>query len=216
MRAKWRGRPPASVAVCGLGAGALAAYARPGQHWTFYELDPAVVRVALDPALFTYLRDHFPDPAARDIVTGDARQRLRAAPDGAYDLIVLDAFSSDAIPVHLLTREAAALYLRKLAPDGVLAFHVSNRYLDLVPVLAALARDAGLGGCRVSEDLAVTPDVVASGWEPSVWVALGRRPADLGAIGNGILWGHAAAPERPAWTDDFSNVWGAFRAGEPR
>jgi hypothetical protein len=127
--------------VVGLGTASLAAYASAGQTWTFFEINPVVERIARDPEYFTYLRDCAPD--AR-IVTGDARLMLVGEPDASFDVLVLDAFSSDAIPVHLMTREAMEMYFRKLAPGGLLAVHISNRYLDLAPVVAATAQRAGL------------------------------------------------------------------------
>jgi hypothetical protein len=131
----------ANVAIVGLGIGSMATYARPGQAWTFYELDPAVERIARDASLFTHLRDC---PAATlEVVLGDARLRLADAPEHHFQAIVLDAFSSDAIPVHLLTREALSLYLARRAPGGLIAFHISNRYLDLEPVLGAWRRNGG-------------------------------------------------------------------------
>jgi len=133
---------PRGVAVVGLGAGTTAAYARAGEGWTFYEIDPEVIDIARDPALFTYLSSCAGAPV--NVLTGDARLRLREAPTAAYDLIVLDAFSSDAVPAHLLTREAVALYLSKLAPGGVIAFHVSNRSLELERVALGVSADAGL------------------------------------------------------------------------
>ena len=142
----------ASVAVTGLGAGTIACDAQPGQDWTFYEIDPAVERIARNPAYFTYLRDCLPDGR---VILGDARLQMRGAIDGSYDLIILDAFSSDSVPVHLLTREALELYLSKLAIGGVLVFNISNRYLDLVPVLAGLAESHDLIG-RYQSDLVLT------------------------------------------------------------
>lgn len=136
------GGAPLSVAAVGLGAGTTAAYSRAGEAWTFYEIDPIIVRIARDPRLFTYLSACA--GAQQNIVLGDARLRLREAPAGAYDLIVLDAFSSDAVPAHLMTREALALYLSKLAPGGVIAFHVSNRTLQLDRVAGGIAREAGV------------------------------------------------------------------------
>src|SRR6185437_9470115 len=115
-----------NVGVIGLGAGGLAAYGRPGERWTFFELDPEVERIARDPRFFTYITD---SRASIRVVLGDGRLSLGHEPDALLDLLVLDAFSSDAIPVHLLTREALQLYLQKLAPGGVLLFHLSNRYL---------------------------------------------------------------------------------------
>ncbi|MFN0088137.1 MAG: spermidine synthase, partial [Blastocatellia bacterium] len=137
------GDTPASpnVAVIGLGTGATACYAGPEQHWTFYEIDPAVVRIAKDPAWFTYLSKCAANPV--ETVLGDARLQLRHAPEKHYGLIVLDAFSSDAIPTHLLTREAFDLYLSKLADGGRIALHASNQYLDLRPAIGDLALSAG-------------------------------------------------------------------------
>ena len=127
--------------VVGLGTASIAAYAKPDHSWTFFEINPAVERVARDPKYFTYLRDCAPQA---QVVTGDARLMLASHPDASLDVLVLDAFSSDAIPVHLITREAFALYLRKLAPGGVIAVHITNRYLDLAPVVGATARGVGL------------------------------------------------------------------------
>ncbi len=126
----------ANIAVIGLGAGTLACYAEPGQRWTFYEIDPAVERVARRPDYFTFLEDC--RASSLEVILGDARLRLRDAPEHGYALIVLDAFSSDAIPSHLLTREARELYQRKLATGGMIAFHISNSFLDLAPVAALL------------------------------------------------------------------------------
>lgn len=200
----------ASVGVVGLGAGALAAYAAPGQRWTFYEIDPAVARIARGGGHFTYLDDAFPDGAGLRIVIGDARLGLRDAPDAHFDLLVLDAFSSDAIPVHLLTREALALYQAKLAPGGVLAFHVSSRYLDLFAVLGALARDAGLVGVTFQD--IPSPEEERAGKAPSQWAMIARRAEDL----EELMADPDAAPLRArpgvnAWTDDVSDVLGILR-----
>ena len=129
------------VDAIGLGVGTLAAYGRPGQQMTFYELDPAITRIASDPRFFTFLRD---SPANVKIVLGDGRRTIAHVPDGSSDLVIVDAFSSDSIPVHLLTREAVELYLRKLRPGGLIAFHVTNRHLELAPVVARAARALGL------------------------------------------------------------------------
>ena len=132
---------PRSIGVIGLGAGSMAAYAEPGDEVTFYEIDPAVIELALDPDVFSFLAD---SAGATRVVAGGGRLSIAAAGDAVHDLVVIDAFSSDAIPVHLLTREAVATYRRALISDGMLAFHVSNRYFDLFPVVARLASDAGL------------------------------------------------------------------------
>jgi hypothetical protein len=196
-------RPPGGdVAVVGLGAGALACYARRGERWTFFEIDPEVVRVAVERRWFTFLADC--PPTAPAIVLGDARLRLREASDAAYRLLVVDAFSSDAIPVHLVTREALALYRTKLAPGGVIAFHVSNRYLDLRPLLGALARDAGMAG-RVRADTAISDADRQAGFDPSMWAVLAPREADLGSLATDPRWQPLPDGVRP-WSDDFSSL----------
>ena len=203
------GAPPRSVAVVGLGAGEVATYAKPGQAWTFYEIDPAVVRIARDPRYFTYLADAFPDGRGLQVELGDARLRLQDARDGGFDLLILDAFSSDAIPTHLLVREAVALYLRKLAPDGVLAVHISNRYLRLEPVIASLARDAGLvTACQFdtkNETLGDRPSKSASHW-----CALSRDPGRLAPLLSTSAWHPAAPSARAPPTDDRSSIFQMF------
>ncbi len=186
------------VAVVGLGVGMLAAYARPRQRWTFYELDPEVDRIAR--TWFTWLRDA---SAPWSVVTGDARLSLRRDASARFGLLALDAFSSDAIPTHLLTREALSLYAARLDARGVLALHITNRHVDLGPVLSALARDAGL--------IAVTRTGAGFGPEGpvrSTWVLMARRPDDLGALAR---WTPLAATSQRAWTDDFSNALSALR-----
>ncbi len=195
------------IAVVGLGAGSMACYARPGERWTFYEIDPLVERIARDPSLFTFLRDCLDRPR---IVLGDARLSLERAADGQYDLIVVDAFNSDAIPVHLITREAIGLYLAKLADGGVLAFHISNLYLDLHPVLRDLARDAGLVSFARDDSLVTEADRRA-GKSPSDWIVLARSPADVGDIVDNPRWYELKGQGGTLWTDDFSNILGVFR-----
>lgn len=200
--------PARSVGIIGLGAGSMAAYARPGERWTFYDIDPSVLRIAQDTNFFTFLARSA--AAETRLVEGDARLRLREAADGGYDLLVLDAFSSDAIPVHLITREAVALYLRKLAHGGLLAFHISNRYLDLEPVLANLAEDLRLValGC---DDMSLTEAEFATGREQAHWVVMARNEVDLVGFQRRTRWspleGRASVG---VWTDDFSSslrVW---------
>jgi hypothetical protein len=166
-----------SVGVVGLGAGGLAAYAQPGDRWTFFEIDPVVVRVAEDPAYFTYLRDA---PARPEVVVGDGRLELEQVADGTHDLLVLDAFSSDAIPVHLLTVEALRDAMRTVAPGGLMAVHVSNRYYDLGPAVAAAARDLGLTALR--RVYAPTPAGEEMGATGSIWMVLARDPALLAPL----------------------------------
>jgi spermidine synthase len=202
----FRGRPTRrSVAICGLGAGALTCYAQPGERWTIYEIDPAVVRVARDPRYFTFLRDCRCESLS--VILGDARLRLRDAPEHDYGLIVLDAFSSDAVPVHLLTREALRLYQGKLAHGGLIAWNISNRYLDLDPVLASLARDADLV-YRVRYDLDLSRDEQRSGKQPTIWAVMAAHEADLGRLADDPRWRRAFTPRGggDVWADDFSNI----------
>ncbi|KAF0170340.1 MAG: hypothetical protein FD161_4688 [Limisphaerales bacterium] len=194
--------PARSIGVIGLGAGSMAAYAQAGERWTFYDIDPSVLRIAQDTNYFTFLAR---SAAETRLVEGDARLRLREAVDGGYDLLVLDAFSSDAIPVHLITREAVELYLRKLAPGGMLAFHISNRYLDLEPVLANLAADLRLVtlGC---DDMSLTDAEFATGREQAHWVVMARDPADLAGFQRRTRWSPLEGnPRVGVWTDDFSS-----------
>lgn len=179
-----------NAAVIGLGTGTMACYARRGDRWTFYEIDPLVERIARDPRLFTFLRDC---PGRHDVVLGDARLSLSRAPSRRYGLIVLDAFTSDAIPTHLVTREALALYRSRLREGGALAFHISNIYTDLEPVLGRLARDAGLA-CRAQ--LGVGSD----------WAVMAQRKRDLGAPSTDLRWHDCRRSDGDVWTDDFSNI----------
>ncbi|MDQ6717348.1 MAG: fused MFS/spermidine synthase [Gemmatimonadota bacterium] len=200
-------RVPKTVGVIGLGTGASSAYALPGQRWTYYELNPSVIEQAVSGHTFTFLRDWSPD--AR-IVTGDARLLLREAPDASYDLIIVDAFNSDAVPVHLLTLEAFRLYFRKLAPGGLIALHISNRYLTLDRVVNAAA-----GSLRVRARLQwwrPTNEQKSIGFiVPSQWVALARTDGDLGSLVADPRWlPLEAKPMRP-WTDDFSDLATVFR-----
>lgn len=200
------GQAPRSVAVVGLGTGALACYATPDQTWTYYELDPTVVAAARNPKWFTYLRDC---RAKRlTIVVGDARLRLRNAADASIGLLVLDAFNSDAIPTHLLTREALALYRRKLAPHGLIAVHVSSRFLDLPPVLAASAKPEGWI-CRFQVDHRADQPI---GRNRSTWVLLARPETEIGELAYPPRW--RSVPVRadvPAWTDDRSDLLSVLR-----
>jgi hypothetical protein len=207
----WAGHPQRShVGVIGLGAGALAAYSAPGERWTFFELDPAVASIARDPRLFTYLaeaRGH------TDVVLGDARRTLADAPDGAFGMLVLDAFSSDAVPAHLLTHEALALYLRKLAPGGLIALHLSNRFIDLEPVVTGGADALGLVS-RACADRA-SPAEARAGKTPSLWAVVARDARDLTPLDGDPRWRPARAGVAE-WTDDRSDLWSSLhlRASE--
>jgi hypothetical protein len=177
------------IGVVGLGIGGLAAYSQAGQQWTFFEIDPEIADLARDSRQFTYLSD---SPARMRIVLGDARISLAREPASVFDLLIVDAFSSDAIPVHLLTREALHLYWEKIDANGVLAFHISNKYLRLAPLVSELAREAGLV-CVVRTD----PE--------SEWAVMARSPEVLGELAHDKRWRTVQADDSLAWTDDFSN-----------
>ena len=197
-----------SVAVVGLGSGTLACYAKPGQRWTFYEIDPAVKRIALDPQWFTFVRDCAPDT---EIVLGDARLSLVKAPAASYDMIILDAYSSDAIPVHLITREAMALYREKLAPGGTIVLHISNLYFNLAPVVSALAADAGLVTRRRHDSPIATADEARGKWS-SEWMAVARDTSDFGVLTRDPRWvSDSVGRATKVWTDDFSSTLRALK-----
>jgi hypothetical protein len=211
----FRALPPApgrKVGVIGLGAGGLASYAGPEEEWTFYEIDPDIARVAADTNYFTYLRD---TPAKVNVVLGDGRLALAQAPDQHYDMLVLDAFSSDAIPTHLLTLEALSLYRSKLSEKGVLVLHLSNRYLDLEPVVGRLIQTTGAAGLiRANTDR--TPELEASG-DPSIWAAIASEGSRFGALQKNRNWRPLRLRDNVAlWTDDFSNIFSVFIWSVPR
>lgn len=195
--------PNLRLGVVGLGVGTMAAYARPGDELTFYEIDAAAVRIAKDPALFTYLSGSHVEPR---IVLGDARLSLQREPPGLFDLLVLDAFSSDAVPTHLLTMEAIAEYVRTLRPGGILAFHVTNRYYRLESAVIATAQASGLGALvkRYFPTDEGRGDRAATA---SVWVVVGTR-AEMPRY-RGLGWGDTSPG--PVLTDDFADLLRVFR-----
>jgi hypothetical protein len=192
------------VALVGLGAGALAAYAESEDDWTFFEIDPAVIHIARDTGLFTYLAD---SKGKIDILAGDARLTLQQS-DETFGLLIIDAFGSDAIPLHLLTREAMDLYQSKLKPGGVLAVHISNRYVDLEPVLAQHAAERGWT-CLIADDRGSSG---YPGKSPSVWAFLAER-RELIDLPNSLVQRAAADPTMRTWTDDYTNLLGVLRLG---
>jgi spermidine synthase len=199
--------PNPSIAVVGLGTGTLSCYAVPGQRWTFFEIDPEMVRIAQDPAQFSFLSRCAPQ--AR-IVLGDARISLGREPARSLDLLAVDAFSSDAVPMHLLTREALQVYRRTLKPDGLLLIHISNRYLDLEPVLAAAARQDGWHGAVFN--YVPTADELARNMSMSVWVALAPQEDTLVALkvssgGDAHIWRPLIVRAGfPGWSDDYASI----------
>ena len=205
------------IGVIGLGAGALAGYAADGVRMDFFELDDAVIRIAENPDYFTYLSDaRARAGAAVTAIARDGRIGLQEVPDAAYDLIVVDAFSSDTIPAHLLTLEAVAMYESRLNSRGVLAFHVSNRYFDLAPILARIAGERGLV-CYGRHDRDVPPEQSDEGKRQSVWVVMARDDRDLGSISlSAPRWSRLLGEGAPLWTDDYSNILGALLPYRPR
>lgn len=195
------------IGVVGLGVGSLASYVGPEQHLTFYEIDPAVETIARKASLFTYLADC---GARCSVVIGDARISLSREPAHRFDFIVLDAFSSDAVPIHLLTREAMQVYTSRLAPGGAIAMHISNMHLTLAPVLARVAAAEGLTVRWQREP--PTAGSLELGKFPSEWMVVARRPEDLGGLMHDSRWIAPPASNAPLWTDDFSNILSVMRA----
>ncbi len=192
--------PAARIGVVGLGTGTLACHAKPGEQWQFYEIDPAVLAFSKR-RIFTYLADCA--PGAR-VLIGDARLELAKAAPASLDVLAIDAFSSDAIPLHLLTDEAFTVYLRALQPDGLLVIHISNRFIELEPVLAAAARHHGLSAEVRNDNPA---DRVL--YTPSSWVVLARTPARLAqvkALAPESPFDRLMPPARKAWTDDHASI----------
>jgi hypothetical protein len=196
---------PIRYAVIGLGSGTLACRGGPEDTVHYYEIDPAIIRIARDPALFSFVSECRPDVP---IVLGDARLTLAEAPDGAYDLIIVDAFSSDAIPIHLLTREAMAIYLKKLSPHGMVVMHVSNRHLELASVVAGIAAANG-ALTRVNDSANI--DEGANPYKFSGTVAaVARSEEDFGPLTQARDWEvQEPDPGQWVWTDDYSNIVGS-------
>jgi len=195
------------VAVIGLGTGSLASYGRPGGTFTFFEIDPAVARIANNPALFSFFHDSEANCA---VYGGDGRLGMESVTDQRFDLVVIDAFSSDAIPVHLITLEAVQIYLDRLKPNGLITFHVSNRHFDLAPVLARLGDELHLNVYQ-RYDALITPQQAREAKNPSTWVTLARTPQDFAPLSDGPDWKRLPPDSRyPLWTDDYSNVMGVF------
>jgi spermidine synthase len=196
------------VAVLGLGVGTLASYAQSGQEWTFYEIDPAVVKIASNPQYFSFLSNA---PTKSQIILGDGRLQLAKVADNTYDLLIMDAFSSDAIPVHLVTLEAIELYLKKLKNNGIIAINISNRFVDLEPVIVNLAHKLGL--VEYSQiDRSITELEKDEGKTASHWIVLTRDQISLGNLPQDPRWRRGTPQARtPLWTDDFSDIWQVLR-----
>ena len=191
------------AAVIGLGSGTLTCQHREGESWKFFEIDQSMIDTASDPKYFTFIRDCYPDVKP---VLGDARLTFAKEPDGAYDLIIVDAYSSDAIPIHLATREAMEIYKHKLAPQGVVLMHVSNRHLELSSVIVGIADANGLKSWVFSEDANRDGEYIFS----TTVVLSARDEADIGKLATDDKWTLTEPKrDRRVWTDDYSNILGA-------
>lgn len=189
------------IAVVGIGAGTLACAALPHQQMDMYDIDPAVIHIATNPHYFTYLRDC---PGKRKIILGDARLTLKEAPAQRYGVMLMDAYSSDALPIHLLTREALAIYRKALAPHGVIAFHISNQHMDLAPVIATLAEDARMQAYYRKNIVSPAQHRL---YASNMWMVLAESKEDLGTLDTSKEKWRLIKPERKIlWTDDFSNI----------
>lgn len=197
--------PSVNAAIVGLGAGAMAAYVRPTDHLTYYEIDPTVVKLASDPRYFTYLSHCTHAPVG--IVTGDARLTLAPLPQGKLDVLMVDAFSSNAVPAHLLTVEAVRMYLSKLDDNGVVLFHLSNRHLELTAPVIAAVREAGGASLEQSRYFPNREDLIHSS---SVVVMAAKSPAALATFRADPRWQAGDPGKVAAWTDDYMNLIGAL------
>ena len=191
--------PGARVGIVGLGVGTLACYRKPGQDWTFFEIDPDIVEYSRDGS-FTFVQRCAPE--AR-IVIGDARLRLAGEPQGRFDLLAIDAFTSDAIPMHLLTAEAFEVYRHTLAPEGLLLIHISNRFIDLAPMVAALAQEGGWHGVLRDDSGLMGPAL-----SDSLWIALAPNETRIAELTSEspLPWEALPAPLPEAWTDDDASI----------
>jgi hypothetical protein len=200
-----RGPGPIRYAVVGLGAGSLACRAKPADTVHYYEIDPAIIHIARDTGLFHFLSACRPDVP---IMLGDARLTLADAPDGVYDIIYVDAFTSDAIPIHLLTREAMAIYLRKLTPHGIVVIHVSNRFMELASVVTGVAA-ANEAVARMNDGADFKENASEYLFVGTV-VAVARNNQDFGALALSEYWPlQTPDPNQWVWSDDYSNIVGA-------
>ncbi|MET1413823.1 fused MFS/spermidine synthase [Roseibium sp. HPY-6] len=194
------------VGVVGLGTGSFLCHSLPGETWTVYEIDRSVIDVASNPAYFRFISDCGPDTK---MVLGDARLTLEAEPDGKFDYLLIDAFSSDSIPVHLMTREAIALFFSKIEENGLLALHISNRYLELASVLAAIAEADGYS-IRFAEHGAIEGETRPDQVFAANVMVFARDEADLGPLLDNPRWNEVRSNGTALWTDDYSNIVGAI------
>ncbi|MCX7645004.1 MAG: fused MFS/spermidine synthase, partial [Rhodobacteraceae bacterium] len=200
-----RGQAARRIGIVGLGVGALSCYRGAGQDWHFYEIDRKVDEIARNPALFTYMSSC---AGGAPTHLGDARIVLAAQPEARFDILVIDAYSSDAVPVHLTTREAIGLYRDRLAPGGLVLFHITNRYYDISRPLGRAAAELGLAA-RIQTH--IVPPTDTSGALSSIVVALAEDEAALGEIAADPRWQPLVSDGGRVWTDDHANLLGVLR-----
>lgn len=199
------------IAVAGLGAGGVACYAHPGQHWTYYEIDPAMKRVAEDPEYFTFLKECYPENGATyEVKLGDARMEMAMEPNEKFDLIVLNAFSSSSPPLHLLTEEAVGVYLSKLKPEGILAFNASNRHLELEPALAAIAKSKGLAFLNAKDVIKSVEEKKRGKMNSSICLMV-RSEALLEPFSGDSRWTGTPDKLPRVWTDQYTDILGSMK-----
>ncbi len=192
------------IAVVGLGTGAHACNGVNGDRWTYFEIDPVVIKIAKNSNQFGFLSNCAP---AANIIPGDARLKLAEQPTEIFDYLLIDAFSSDSIPIHLLTRDALALYMSRLKTDGLLVIHISNRHLELASVVSALAGDANVA---IKTRIQITKPTSLGDPEPSAVAIFARKEKTLTAFTENMGWSQPASKNVSVWTDDYSNILGAL------
>ncbi len=199
-----------NVGIMGMGAAGLAAYGVPGATIAFYEIDPAVIAIAGEPKYFTYVNK---SRATVGYVEGDGRMKIAESPERSFDLIVLDVFSSDSIPTHLVTLEAIRdVYMPRLKPGGVLLMHVSNRYFDLSRPLARVAQETGLEVIMRADNEIPIEQQLTDARKASTWMVMAKHVADFGGLETMPGWAPVRVPEnQPLWTDDYTNLLGALK-----
>lgn len=199
-----------NVGIMGMGAAGLAAYGVPGSTFAFYEIDPAVIAIAGEPKYFTFVHQ---SRATVGYIEGDGRMKIAESPEASFDLIVLDVFSSDSIPTHLVTLEAIRdVYVPRLKPGGVQLLHISNRFFDLSSPLARIAQESGLKAIMRADNDIPAEQLFTDARKPSTWMAMARDEADFSGIDRLPGWVPVPqAPDQRLWTDDYTNLLGAIK-----
>ncbi len=198
---------PQRIGVVGLGTGTLACYVKKGRDYDFYEIDPQVIEIAENPKLFTFLKDC---GSPYRIIEGDGRLKISEAPDSSYDMIFLDAFSSDNIPIHILTKEAFEIYLKKLKPNGIIVANLSNRYFDLDPVIEGIARELDLHAFFRKSEGGYVQESKKLKYAPSSFVVLSQNNDTLIPIAGSPNWRRFEGDNAKAWTDTYADVLSTF------